>query len=90
MTDQFLKVNELEYYTLSPLQCQRDQTSCFSGLSLNNHIIIVQFNSNPLLYNNIYPAGYARIPVVGDTSKPALLHTVIPRTFFSFICKKSF
>lgn len=39
------------------------------------------------MHEKTYPAGYANIPLVNDTSSPALLHTVNPITFLSFICE---
>lgn len=33
-----------------------------------------------------YPAGYASSPFTDEASKAALLHTVNPNTFLSFIC----
>lgn len=35
------------------------------------------------------PAGYAKTPVVGETSNAALLQTVSPSTFFNLICDKN-
>lgn len=37
------------------------------------------------IISNTHPAGYANTPDVEDTSNPALLQTVNPITFLSFI-----
>ena len=52
---------------------------CFAKYALS-----IQYE-DMLLYS--YPAGYAKTPVVWDTSRPALLHTVNPIIFFNLICK---